>query len=166
MEHNGISDINGLVHLLQLESLYLGNNKLTDITILSRLTKLDTLSLEDNEISDIVPLSGLTKLQNLYLSKNHISDLRALAGLKNLDVLELFSQECLNKSINHQMNLVVPNTVKNIDGSLVTPEIISDDGDYEKPNVKWHLPEFINEVSLFSINQSLLEKQKHDFMGE
>ncbi|MCB2539280.1 internalin, partial [Listeria monocytogenes] len=83
----------------------------------------------------------------LYLSKNHISDLSALAGLKNLDVLELFSQECLNKRINHQSDLVVPNTVKNTDGSLVTPEIISDDGDYEKPNVKWNLPEFTNEVS-------------------
>uniref|UniRef100_UPI003624ACE1 Yop effector YopM,Internalin B n=1 Tax=Yersinia enterocolitica TaxID=630 RepID=UPI003624ACE1 len=147
LEHNGISDINGLVHLPQLESLYLGNNKITDITVLSRLTKLDTLSLEDNQISDIVPLAGLTKLQNLYLSKNHISDLRALAGLKNLDVLELFSQEILNKPINHQSNLVVPNTVKDTDGSLTTPAIISDDGDYEKPNVKWHLPEFTNEVS-------------------
>ncbi|EAG6678863.1 GW domain-containing glycosaminoglycan-binding protein [Listeria monocytogenes] len=165
LEHNGISDINGLVHLLQLESLYLGNNKLTDITILSRLTKLDTLSLEDNEISDIVPLSGLTKLQNLYLSKNHISDLRALAGLKNLDVLELFSQECLNKSINHQTNLVVPNTVKNIDGSLVTPEIISDDGDYEKPNVKWHLPEFINEVSFIFYQPVTVGKAKARFHG-
>ncbi|EPY9328978.1 GW domain-containing class 2 internalin InlB [Listeria monocytogenes] len=165
LEHNGISDINGLVHLPQLESLYLGNNKLTDITILSRLTKLDTLSLEDNEISDIVPLSGLTKLQNLYLSKNHISDLRALAGLKNLDVLELFSQECLNKSINHQTNLVVPNTVKNIDGSLVTPEIISDDGDYEKPNVKWHLPEFINEVSFVFYQPVTVGKAKARFHG-
>lgn len=62
-----------------------------------------------------MPLAGLTKLQNLYLSKNHISDLRALAGLKNY-VLELFSQECLNKPINHQSDLVVPNTVKNTDG--------------------------------------------------
>lgn len=45
------------------------------------------------------------------------------------------------------MNLVVLNIVKNIDGLFVILEIISDDGDYEKLNVKWYLLEFINEVS-------------------
>lgn len=47
----------------------------------------------------------------------------------------------------------------------MTPEIISDDGDYEKPNVKWHLPEFTNEVSFIFYQPVTIGKAKARFHG-
>ncbi|AHI54962.1 GW domain-containing glycosaminoglycan-binding protein [Listeria ivanovii] len=163
MDENGISDIRPLRRLANLDSLYLDNNKLTDITPLSGLTKLTTLSLEGNQLNDIIALVGLTNLQNLYLSKNQIMDIRGLAALKNLDVLELHDQEHVNKPINYEHNLVIQNTVRDENGTLVSPEVISNGGDYEKPNLKWNLQSYTNEVFCIFYQPVLIGKAKANY---
>nr|WP_325176419.1 GW domain-containing glycosaminoglycan-binding protein [Listeria ivanovii] len=163
LNDNEISDISPLSNLINLDSLYLDNNKLADITPLSGLIKLTTLSLEGNQLNDIIALVGLTNLQNLYLSKNQIMDIRGLAALKKLDVLELHDQEHVNKPINFEHNLVIQNTVRDETGTLINPEVISDGGDYVKPNLKWNLQAYTKEVFCIFYQPVLIGKAKASY---
>ncbi len=90
---DGISDLTGLEHATNLQSLYLRRNPLSDISVLSGLEELEWLNLSYNEISDISALSGLEKLEYLNLHKNHISSISALSGLINLETVDLHTNE-------------------------------------------------------------------------
>ena len=61
----------------------LGRN-ITDITGIEHCTNLDSLKLILNQIADISPLSGLTNLTLLWLWGNVIADISPLSGLTNL----------------------------------------------------------------------------------
>ncbi|MHC4533079.1 MAG: leucine-rich repeat domain-containing protein [Planctomycetota bacterium] len=79
-----ISNLTGLEHATNLQTLGLHRNKISDISLLSPLTNLQELYLSENHIGDISLLSGFTNLQDLNLSCNPINDISPLAGLTNL----------------------------------------------------------------------------------
>jgi outer membrane protein assembly factor BamB/Leucine-rich repeat (LRR) protein len=85
----GISDITGIEHCVNLQTLDLLINQISDISPLSGLTNLQYLNLGINGINDLSPLSNLTNLQDLTLAKNQISDLSPLSSLTNLEYLNL-----------------------------------------------------------------------------
>lgn len=86
---SGIADLGLLFGLTKLRWLDLSDNEGVDISVLSRLTDLTELWLAGNEIDDVSMLSGLTNLRTLYLSDNNISDISALSNLTNLWLLGL-----------------------------------------------------------------------------
>jgi len=83
-----ITDLGGIEYCINIERLYLDDNKITDITPLAGLTKLKSLSLTNNDITDISPLAGLTGLIDLNISGNFVEDISPLAGLTNLNSFE------------------------------------------------------------------------------
>ena len=89
----GIADLTGLEHAVNLQSLYLSHNKISDISPLSGLSQVETLHLNVNEIGDISALSGLTSLETLIIHRNPISDLSPLSGLCHLRTLDLRNTE-------------------------------------------------------------------------
>jgi Leucine-rich repeat (LRR) protein/WD40 repeat protein len=89
LDFNRISDISPLTGLTNLTKLSLFLNRISDISPLARLTQLTVLVLDDNQIRDISPLAGLTALTELNLGRNAISDFSPLAGLTQLTRLVL-----------------------------------------------------------------------------
>lgn len=85
----GVRSLEGIQHLINVESLFFGNNDISDLTPLSNLVNLKGLSLQENQILDISPLSNLTQLTHLTIWDNQISDITALSELTNLVFLSL-----------------------------------------------------------------------------
>lgn len=88
-----ITDLTGLQHAINLESIGLNDNQVVDLTPLAQLTALKTLSIVRNKVSDVRPLTGLTQLRLLEISANHINDVRPLAGLVQLSRLIMSSNQ-------------------------------------------------------------------------
>ena len=80
---------NAEAFLMAVKSLSLAGSGLTDIQPVSVLTNLESLILSDNQIVETAPLEKLTKLTFLDLSRNKVSNISALAlmsGLLELDI--------------------------------------------------------------------------------
>ncbi|MDO1605129.1 InlB B-repeat-containing protein [Lactobacillus sp. YT155] len=89
-----ISDLQGLEHLNNVESLSLGGNDFTDLTPVSNLKKLTYLQVEQNyNLTSLAPISQLTNLQTLRASYTSVSDLTPLANLTALTDLVLFDTQ-------------------------------------------------------------------------
>ena len=84
-----ITDLTGLEHATNLQSLSIGNHSVSNLSPIANLTNLTNLTLENNNISDLSPLAALTNLEELTLDENNISDLSPLANLTNLTILTL-----------------------------------------------------------------------------
>lgn len=97
--YRGISNINGIEYLKNLEYLNLAENQIKDLSRLSKLKKLDHLDLSKNQISDIRKLSELTELINLNLDNNKIKDISSLRNLKKLWILGLRNNEISDISV-------------------------------------------------------------------
>ena len=87
---NGVGQLTGLEHAINLESLncYIGG--VSDLTPLAELGSLLTLSLGSHAISDLTPLAGLQSLSGLNLSSNAVADVEPLSGLESLTDLRLW----------------------------------------------------------------------------
>ena len=85
----GIKNLRGLEHAVNLSFLHVAPSSVSDLRPLATLSNLRVLTLYENEISDITPLQGLQRLEELHLSSNNISDITPLAGLVNLEKLDL-----------------------------------------------------------------------------
>ena len=85
----GISDLTGINHAINLTDLNLNRNSISDISPVAGLTNLTSLHLGGNSISDISAVEGLTNLTDLTLFENSILDISAVAGLTNLTKLHL-----------------------------------------------------------------------------
>ena len=99
-----IESIEGIQHLSNLKTLYLGGyydsdagemkyNKISDISPLSNLTNLEWLGFSENEVSNIIPLENLTNLEELWFGWNEISNIGPLANLTNLEGLSFIFNE-------------------------------------------------------------------------
>ena len=84
-----ISDLTGLEHALNIQSLNFRDNEIRDLTPLAGLTKLTRLDLWKNPINDITPLAKLKNLTHLKCAYVQISDITPLAMLTNLIELDL-----------------------------------------------------------------------------
>ncbi|MBK1967699.1 leucine-rich repeat domain-containing protein [Listeria ivanovii] len=142
-----ISDIKKIANSNPLSDLLLGDNEITDISPLANLTNLENLSLKGNKLSNIQILPSLTSLEELDLRENQLRDIRGLEKLKNMERLLVSEQRCVNEPVDYQPNLLVPNTFKDMEGKLVVPSYISNDGTYTDGKLIWHLPEYTEKVS-------------------
>ncbi|EAE8347331.1 LPXTG cell wall anchor domain-containing protein [Listeria monocytogenes] len=89
----GISSLEGMNYLANLDYLSLSSNQVSDISPIASLTNLETLILSGNQVSDISPLVRLTNLNILQLSENPIRDISSLSNLKNLQALDINSAQ-------------------------------------------------------------------------
>lgn len=78
LDRNAIGDLTPLSGLISLIVLDLDHNSLVDISLLSELTNVQSLDLNTNSIVDITPLSGMTRLFSLNLSYNSITDISVI----------------------------------------------------------------------------------------
>jgi hypothetical protein len=86
---HGISEIEGLEALGNLQSLDLSTNKISKIEGLVALGNLRELNLMSNEITKIEGLESLGNLQELFLAENQITKIEGLEALGNLQGLIL-----------------------------------------------------------------------------
>ncbi len=91
-----ITDLTGLEHAINLESINISNHSVSSLLPMSGLTKLKTMIAGNNEISNISSLAGLTQLDTLHLTRNQISDITSLAGLTRLTVLDLSNNQIVD----------------------------------------------------------------------
>ena len=92
----GWTNIDLLVHCINLKELDFAQHGIDDFSPLARLTRLERLNLSRTLISDFQPLTGLVNLQELDLSGNQLNDLtnlEPLAGLVNLQQLDLSANQ-------------------------------------------------------------------------
>ncbi|MDT0090070.1 InlB B-repeat-containing protein [Listeria marthii] len=157
LSENNISDISVLKDFPadQFVYIYLDNNKIKDISPLSGKS-FHQLTLNNNEISDISPLNTMTLsadyefTDNFYIdiSSNHISDISSLknANLSKLNYFYAEEQNITNQVKAFATDLTFENSVKNIEGLAITPEIISNNGSYSGSMLNWQLPNFVANV--------------------
>ncbi len=89
LDKTATSNLSVLSELTTLQTLHIHDSTISDISALTELTQLGFLSLDSNSISDITPLTGLTQLWYLSLSGNDISDITPVAGFYELTHLYL-----------------------------------------------------------------------------
>jgi len=88
--NRGITNLDGIEWIPNLQELNLRGNRISDISRLSGLRRLEKLNLRGNDIRDISPLAELSMLEYLNLYANSgIQDIGPLKGLKNLHTLIL-----------------------------------------------------------------------------
>ncbi|EAE4071439.1 LPXTG cell wall anchor domain-containing protein [Listeria monocytogenes] len=145
---NQISDINAVKDLTKLKMLNVGSNQISDISVLNNLSQLNSLFLNNNQLGneDMEVIGRLTNLTTLFLSQNHITDIRPLASLSKMDSADFANQVIKKPARNFSKTLSVPNNITSIDGTLVTPKTISNNGTYDAPNVNWSSPSYLPEV--------------------
>lgn len=73
---------------MNLEELYLAENRICKIENLEALTKLKTLDLSFNYIEKLENLEANTVLEELWLSHNKFSDFKDFEEIKNLKSLK------------------------------------------------------------------------------
>jgi len=104
--NEGIENLQGLEHAVNLNFLHIAPAGVSDLTPLAGLLSLKTLKLYRNNISDIAPLVGLTSLQELALENNNISDITPLSNLKALKHLSLHDNQIIDLTpLTNLMNL-------------------------------------------------------------
>lgn len=146
--NNQVSDINPLENLTNINILYCDNNQISNLNSLTNFKSLCYLFSDNNQVSNLSPLAGLTNLKYLNISGNHISDLSPLTGLTNLISFTITEQSIQLPMVTTGSSLSIVNTIKFRDGSIVTPETISNSGSYTAPNTNWvNLPSDTTQVS-------------------
>ncbi|MBF0208130.1 MAG: leucine-rich repeat domain-containing protein [Oligoflexia bacterium] len=89
LSNQGISNIEPLLSLINVETLDMRNNTLTNIEGIEKLTQLKTLRLQNNQLKEIAPLLSVKGLGALYLDFNLLTTLPSLNTLENLNILWL-----------------------------------------------------------------------------
>lgn len=85
----GIKNLKGLEHAINLDHLAIFHEAVSDLTPLAGLQNLKVLQLNFNPIVDISPLSSLTQLVSLELKNNQITYFTPLLRLTNLQFLDI-----------------------------------------------------------------------------
>ena len=112
LEKNNITNINPLedANFMNLEKLFLNNNKISDITVLQKVKfeKLENLNLSDNEIVNINVLEKVNfpLLKKLKLNHNKISDINVFSKVKfeKLENLYLGNNNITDISVFEKVN--------------------------------------------------------------
>ena len=106
-----IRNVESLSQLVQLESLYLSDNKWygdaekpsMDLSALTGLSELRSLYLIDIKITDVEPLAELHDLKSITLAGTDVEDVKALRNLENLTDLYIFGNR--NKEVKEQAEM-------------------------------------------------------------
>jgi Leucine-rich repeat (LRR) protein len=85
----GVTDLQPLAGLQGLQSLYLSGTCVTGLPALAGLHGLQSLDLSNTRVRDVQPLAELQELQSLKLMGTGVTDLQPLARLLALQSLDL-----------------------------------------------------------------------------
>ncbi|HBM3984294.1 TPA: InlB B-repeat-containing protein, partial [Listeria innocua] len=177
LNNNSISNISVLKDFPanQFVYIYLADNKIKDISPLEGKS-FQQLTLNNNEISDISPLSKMTLYSedsltdNFYIdiSNNHISDISSLknADLGKLDYFFAEDQSIINQPKAFSTNFTLENKVKNINGTPVTPQNISNSGSYSNAILSWQLPSFVANLDYSFSETTQIGRSTGEFSGK
>ncbi|MDO4713330.1 MAG: leucine-rich repeat domain-containing protein [bacterium] len=119
ISNTGIKDITVLAPLTQLQHLSLWfNDQIADFSTLARLTALKYLNIQKTNFkdSDVVYIASLPALNELRARENQLSDLSALAHYSFVANSTFNDQK---KTLDTVYVPVIPNPIKNRDGSIV-----------------------------------------------
>jgi len=116
----GISQIEGLSGLQQLEKLWLNDNEITKIKGISKCVNLKCLYITGNKISKIEGLDKLKKIEVLWLAENNISVIQGIKNLTQLKDLNLAGNKIssLGNSLDPLLSLEELNLSNNKIGNL------------------------------------------------
>jgi formylglycine-generating enzyme required for sulfatase activity len=95
-KEEGITSLEGIQYLTNLQKLYFWASQVSDLTPLQTLTNLQRLSFRNSQVSDLTPLQNLTNLQELSFGGNQVSDLTPLQNLTNLVHLDFYDNQVSN----------------------------------------------------------------------
>ncbi len=129
---NSITDVTPLSGLTELLMLGLGHNKIESIAPLAALEKLTYLEAQFNYIQDVSPLANLADLTEVYMPVNTVEDISPLA---NVTTIDMTNQIIFYEGKLPGADIYVANEVRGLDGNLVAPALISDNGRYENGNL-------------------------------
>src|SRR3989344_5560226 len=93
LNEQGITDLTGLEHAVNLQYLDFYRNQVSDLTPLARLVNLYYMYFDNTQVSDLTSLARLVNLRGLSFYYNQVSDLTTLAGLVNLQGLPQIVQD-------------------------------------------------------------------------
>lgn len=143
-----VSNIEGLQYLTGATSidLYSGGG-IVDLSPLSELNNLTRLDISRNKITDLSPIANLTNLTSLEVVENYITDLSPLASMSKMVYFSMVNQKITNPEINYATFISIPNKIKDVDGTIVAPSTISNNGVYNSPNVEWSLTAYNSTLS-------------------
>ncbi|MDT8860356.1 carboxypeptidase regulatory-like domain-containing protein [Alkalihalobacillus sp. MEB130] len=89
--HSNISDLTGLEHAKNLESLYANNNNITNLEPLSTLTNLSFINVNNNEIEDLLPVTKMEGLGYLQIESNKLTNINLLLEIERLYAVAITS---------------------------------------------------------------------------
>lgn len=93
LSDNEISNVTPMAGLKNIQSLYLSNNQISDLTPLTDLVKMQHLEIEGNQIESLAFIAAWDNMRSLYANGNQISDLSPLAQTKKLTSLYLHDNQ-------------------------------------------------------------------------
>ncbi|KQT15453.1 hypothetical protein ASG31_14390 [Chryseobacterium sp. Leaf404] len=119
IQSSGIKNITELQELFHLKSLFINESYIEDLTPVSQLENIEALGFSFNKIKKIEALENFKHLQSLDLSNNKINDISALSRFENLRYLDLSNNAISNlEPIAGNLNLeslsIAGNRVENI----------------------------------------------------
>ena len=124
-----IRNVESLSQLVQLESLYLSDNKRygdaekpsMDLSALTGLSELRSLYLINIKITDVEPLAELHDLKFIMLAGTDVEDVKALRNLENLTDLHIYGNK--NKDVKEQAEMYMKHVESVIVEEGIPPNI-------------------------------------------
>ncbi|CAL5987403.1 Leucine_rich repeats-containing protein [Hexamita inflata] len=125
--HSGLSELNGIQQMSQLQTLDLSNNQLQNASLLSQLVNLQALTLTNNKLLEVFFISELSQLKQLVLNKNMIYHWEPVRNHQNFnqswlvpqnkptenDIINRFGEEMLqNEKQTLQTQFMEPNQIE------------------------------------------------------
>lgn len=90
-------DLQGFLHLTELESLYIESSRIKSIEGIERLQKLQHLAVASSQLKDISPVRKLSAtLKSINFNSNRIEDISWISSLRHLEYLT-FSQNNISE---------------------------------------------------------------------
>jgi Leucine-rich repeat (LRR) protein len=146
--NNGLTSLNGIENLTQLQYLYCGNNELTSLNRIENLTQLKELSCSQNRLTSLNGIENLTQLREVLFGENEITHIppniqRILNGQKSGQDIYRDSQNVHNHSIQESIKQSINNIlqiepiIKNVNELILNDPILT-------PQTKQVLVEYSN----------------------
>lgn len=138
ISNRNIISLSGIEYAKNLKTIDASGNNIHDITPFESLKLIKELNLESNSISDIKPLSSMEELEILNLSENSVVDISSLKNLEKLIYADLSNQNIImdNRIVSNNY-LSLKNPLKSMEGNVITPEFISDEGIVVGDEIIW-----------------------------
>jgi hypothetical protein len=89
LTHHKLTDVTGLEGLKYLKNVFLSNNEITSLRGIENLKKLEQLNVQNNKIESLLPVKLLTQLKELYVNFNVLNSFEGVT-LAHSKCLKMF----------------------------------------------------------------------------